>query len=263
MGVEYERWLIAKGNVFSPAAASIVKLVERLRKEGWIPAPQSAELAKLRFEGKREQRAKVTGGYAVKTVENTFGSDLAKKIAATTEEMPAALTREWLEDPSREELRLVWPISGDAPLPVKYPLSCTPETASIAYTFEIHRADEYVYPIAETIGPVPSTCKCGEDLSFEWDDEELVPAFGAATGIFTECEACSNTFDPSKGEAVITNPFDGSEAEVRGGVAYRFALKVGCGKSFVEDPKLAFHPDLVALVESEFGRQFYEVGCTF
>jgi hypothetical protein len=263
MGVEYERWLIAKGNVFSPAAASIVKLVERLRKEKWIPEPHAPELAKLRFEGKREQRAKTTGGYAVKTVENAFGSDVAAKIAAATEEMPATLTREWLEDPSREELRLVWPIAGDVPLPFEFPLSRMPEDESIRYTFEIHRADEYVYPIAETIGPVPSTCKCGEDLSFEWDDEELVPAFGAATGIFTECEACSNTFDPSKGTAVITNPFDGSEEEVRGGAAYRFALKVGCGRSFVQDPKLAFAAELVALVESEFGRQFYEVGCTF
>ena len=36
MGVEYERYLIAKGNAFSPSAAAVAKLVERLRKEKWI-----------------------------------------------------------------------------------------------------------------------------------------------------------------------------------------------------------------------------------
>src|ERR1039458_1154683 len=47
MGVEYERYLIAKGNAFSPSAAAVAKLVERLRKEKWIPAggPQDIEWA--------------------------------------------------------------------------------------------------------------------------------------------------------------------------------------------------------------------------
>jgi hypothetical protein len=262
MPVSYERWLIARGNAFSPAAASVVKLVERLRKEKWLVEPTPSELAKLRFEGKRESLAKATGGYAVKTVENRFGKDLAAKIAATTEPLPATLTSDWLEDSTREELRLVWPVAGESPLPLQYPLSITPPGA-LRYSLEVHRNDEYVYPTADAIGPVPTTCRCGEDQAFEWDDEELVPTFGASTGIFAECEECSRTFEPSKGSAVITNPFDGSEAELPGGAAYRFALKVDCGTCFVEDPKLAFNPLLVALVENEFGRQFYEVGCTY
>ena len=262
MGVEYERWLIAKGASFLPAAASIVKLVERLRKEGWIIDPKSPDLAKLRFEGAREQLAKATGGYGVRTIENTFGGDAAAALAASTDPLPAALTAEWIEHPSREELRLVWPVHGDAPLPVKYPLSRTPD-GPIGYTLEIHRADEYVVPVAEAIGAVPATCRCGEDQGFEWDDEELVPAFGASTGIFAECEECSRTFEPSKGTATLTNPFDGTESEVFGGAAYRFALKVDCGKCFVADAKLAFAPELVALVENEFGRAFHEVGALY
>ena len=261
MGAHYERWLITKGNVFSPAAASIAKLVDRLRKEKWVIDPQSPDLAKLRFEGAREQRAKTTGGYAVKTVENRFGGDVAATLAATTDELPAALTAACIDDPGREELRLVWPVRGDAPLPVKYPLSRVPEGA-VSYALEIHRADEYVYPTSDSIGAVPCTCKCGEDLAFEWDEDELVPAFAASSGIFTECEECSNTFDPSKGSATITRPFDHKSEEVRGGAAYRFALKIDCGACFVADPALAFAPELVALLEAEFGRTFYEVART-
>lgn len=238
MGVEYERWLIAKGNVFSPAAASVVKLIERLRKESWI-----AE----------------TGGHAVHTIENTFGDDAAARRAAAMESLPKVITPDWLDDPDREELRLVWPVDTKGASALKYPLSRKPD-GDVSYSIELHRALEYVYPISESIDAVPSECRCGEDLAFEWDDEELVPAFGASTGIFAECEACSRTFDPSKGTATITNPFDGTTAEINGGAAYRFALKVDCGKCFVEDPKLAFAPELVALLEAEFGRTFYEVG---
>ncbi|GAC1525953.1 MAG: hypothetical protein NVS3B10_24560 [Polyangiales bacterium] len=262
MAASYERWLIARGNAFSPAAPSVVKLVERLRKEGWLTQPTPSGLSKLRFEGKRERLAKTTGAYAVKTVENRFGNDLDAKIAAATEPLPAALTADWLEDATREELRLVWPVSSEEPSPLQYPLSIAP-AGPIRYTLEVHRSDEYVYPTADAIGPLPTTCRCGEDQAFEWDDEELVPTFGASSGIFAECEECSRTFEPSKGSAVITNPFDGSKAEVPGGAAYRFALKVDCGTCFSADPQLAFNPLLVALVENEFGRQFYEVGCTY
>lgn len=260
MGVEYERWLIAKGNFFSPAAASIAKLVERLRKEKWIVAPASPELAKLRFQGKRAERAKATGGYAVTTVENVFGSDLVAKIKASTESQPATLDAEWLDHEDREDLRLVWPVDFDGPPPGEYPLSKRPE-GNVTYALELHRCLEYVYPASEHIGLVPSICRCGEDLAFEWDEEDLVPAFGASIGIFAECEKCSRTFEPAKGSALITNPFDGSSKKVPGGAAYRFALKVDCGECFLPDAQLAFAPALVALVENEFGREFYEVGC--
>lgn len=256
----YQRWLIAKGNLFAPAPASVAKLVERLRKEGWIASPGAPELAKLRFDGKREQRAQATGGYAVKTVENSFGDDSEAKLAASTEAQPPAITAAWLEAASREELRLVWPVDADAPPPLKYPLTQRPE-GPVRYALEVHRADEYIYPVGDGIGAVPTLCRCGEDLAFEWDEDELVPAFERSTGIFTECEECSRTFDPFKGRAQITRPFDSRVEEVLGGAAHRFAIKVDCGSSFVRDASLAFAPELVALAEDEFGRAFHQIGC--
>ncbi len=258
MSGHYERWLIARGNYFSPSAAGLVKLIEKLRTEKWIVAPQPAEVAKLRFEGGPAQHARATGGYAVTTVANTFGNDANAKLTAGAAPQPAAISTDWLEAEDREELRLVWPVAGDEPLPVKYPLSRKPD-GDAAYALEIHRAFEYVYPTSKTIGLIPTLCHCTEDLSFEWDDEELVPAFGTATGIATECEACSRTFDPSKGVAIITDPLEQTREEVRGGAAYRFALKVGCSKAFAAGPPVTFAPELVTLIETEFGRSFYEV----
>jgi hypothetical protein len=258
MGAGYARWLVAKTSYFLPEAASIAKLVEALRGDGWIVDPASPELGRLRFEGVRAERARATGGYAVRTVENTFGGDLRRKLAASTEPLPLSLTPAWLDDADREELRLVWPVVGDPPS-VRFPLSLRPEGPA-PYALEVHRALEYVYPVADGLGALPTVCACGEDLAFEWDDEELVPSFAGSTGIFAECEACSRTFDPTRGEATLTNPFDATPTSVRGGAAYRFALKVDCGDRFVADPRQAFAPELVALVEKQFGRSFHEFG---
>jgi hypothetical protein len=202
--------------------------------------------------------AKATGGYAVKSVENEYGDDATAKRKASTSALPASITKDWLDRPDHEEIRLVWPVAGDDP-PVQYPLSHRPSVAS--YSLEIHRAPEYIQPTARGLGTVPTVCACGEDLSFEWDEDEVVAPFGAATGIFAECDDCSRTFDPAKGSAVIENPFDKTKTKLPGGAAHRFALKVDCGESFVDDPRLSFHADLVAAVEKAFGREFYQVGC--
>jgi hypothetical protein len=256
---EYSRWLIAKGNVFLPSVAAVAKLVERLRKERFIVDPKSPDFGKLRFEGKRDARAKASGGYAVHTIENAFGEDLGAKIAASTDPLPAALDAAWLDHPDREEVRLVWPVdvlSGDAP--VKYPLDRKPEGA-VRWALEVHRAPEYVVPISDSFKTIKTTCACGEDLAFEWDREEVVPAFDVATGIFAECEEWSRTFDPSKRSARITNPLDEKSEELPGGAAYRFAVMVSTWQSSSLDPAIVLAPELVALVEAEFGRSFYQV----
>ncbi len=253
-GVRHQRWLVAKGNYFSPSAAAIAKLVDRLRAEGWIVDPKAAATSKLRFVGAREEHARSTGGYVAQTVAREPGKAGPVNVAP----QPAALTASWLDDPDREELRLVWPVDGDDPLPVKYPLSHRPE-GRVRYALELHRAHDYVYPTSDTIGAVATVCRCGEDLAFDWDEDELVPAFESSSGIYAECAACSRTFDPSVGTASIANPFDGKRQDVRGGAAYRFALKVDC-TSFVPDPGLGFAGELVALIEGEFGRDFYQFG---
>lgn len=231
MAAEYERWLIARGNVFSPSPESIIKLVDKLRAEKWIPQA-------------------IESGVAMKSGD-------ADKKASAIEKLPTALTREWFDHPAREDVRLVWRIEGGGRL--TYPLSQRPE-GNAPYAFEVHRSFEFVYPISDQIEVIDTMCRCGEDLAFEWDEDEVVPPFGAATGIFAECEECSRVFDPAKVSAVVKNPFDDTEEEVFGGAAYRFAIKVDCGPSFVKDARLAFAAELVTLVSKEFGRDFYEVG---
>lgn len=264
MSGEYERWLIARGNTFSPSAAAIAKLVAKLRAERWLVDPASSDIAALEFQGAREQFAQKTGAYALKKVPNDFGKDregLFAKIAASTESVPVALDAEWLDHPSRADLNLIWPVRA-AKSPLRYPLGRQPDGPA-RYQFEIHRAVDFVYPISDSIDPLPTECHCGNELSFEWDPDEIVNPFGATAGISTECEECSRTFDPTKVSANITEPFSEAVEDVRGGAAYRFAIKVDCKERFVADAAQAFHPELVSLLENEFGRSFFEVGSLY
>jgi hypothetical protein len=262
MGDAYARWLIAKGSVFFPSSAGIAKLVERLRKEKWIPDPASPDFSRLEYASPADKLAASTGGYAVHTVEYDGSPDFAARMAASHEALPRSVTADWLDDPDREELRIVWPVHAGDPLPVRYPLTRRPGGAA-SYALELHRSADYVVPVADEVGPLASRCACGDDLAFGWDEDEVIPAFEGCSGIFAECEACSRTFDPAKGAATITDPFDGSKREFRGGAAHRFALRVDCGASFVKDASVAFAPELVALVQEEFGRDFLELGTVY
>jgi hypothetical protein len=257
----YSRWLVPKGNEFRPSAAGTASLVERLRKELWIATPSN--LAGFRFEGPIEKLAAATGGYAVSTVDNDFGDDARARVMAGREPQPRELTADWLDEADREELRLVWPVSRLAKeaSPLVYPLTIAPASSDelLRYALEIHLCHDYVYPVAKGIGLIPTECSCGEELSFEWDPDELVPAFTDSSGIFWSCEACCRTFEPPGATATLIRPFDGASQVVRGGAAYRFALKF-TSTSYAENANLAFAPALVTLVENEFGRDFYEFG---
>lgn len=143
----------------------------------------------------------------------------ADERESRTEPVPKKLDAAWLDDPDRIDVVLRWG------------------------TLEIHRADDFVCPEAAGIEVIDTECACGEDLAFEWDPDEVVSPFGAASGIFTECEECSRTFNPAKRAAKVHGK------DVQGGAAYRFAVVV----------EGAADPALKALLEETFGRDFHEV----
>jgi hypothetical protein len=207
-----ERWLIAKGNSFAPSWDTLIALVTKMKEEGWLVGP----------------------GRAFTTVE---------KGSKNEEAVPDTIDRPWLDDESREELRMVWKAaSGKSPL------------TAAAQTIEIQRAPDFVYPVRKGIGTLDTECRCSEDLSFEWDEEELTPAFTESTGIYTECEECSRTYDPAKVTAKIVDPVTGQKDEINGGASYRFALKATSAEP------ATFNPELRAFMEKEFNRSFYEIG---
>ena len=238
MGVEYERWLLAKGAVFSPSAAAVATLVEKLRKERWIPEAAGARRAhrgqrlrqRRREEARGEHRGAAEGPHRARgwTIPRARSCASCGPSRATRREVPAhaAPGRRGLPTPSSSTAR---------------PSTCT-------------RSSETIESAADDVRRAARTSASSGTRT------RSCPRSAPRGGIFAECEACSRTFDPGKRAAAITNPFDGESEQVMGGAAYRFALKVDCGKCFVGDAALAFQRELVALVEGEFGRDFFEVG---
>jgi hypothetical protein len=261
MATVYRRWLIAKGNTFCPGGEAIAKLVARLRKEHWIVDPASDAFRRLSWSD--APLAAKTGAFATHSYDVEGGSP-SEHPQAGKEALPADVSGEWIKDPDRTDLVLSWPVRPGAgwewgAASVRYPL--TRLEASGSHVFSLQRGEDFIYPTSKCIDPVATECACGEDLAFEWDADEIASPFGDATGIFTECSDCSRTFDPSRHEAVVRDPLTGEAARVRGGAAHRFALVVDCGAVFPKSAPLpTFHPDLKALLEAEFGRDFYEVG---
>ena len=260
MATRYRRWLIPKGGIFCPSGAGILKLIDELRKAHWVAAPGTETLAALRFDG--APQAAATGGLARRVAAVTSPRDPAAGI----EPIPRAVDADWIDDPKRSDVVLRWPVHpGKSFLwgadTLRYPLTRVEDVAPPAsFDFEIHRADDLVYPTDKGIGSLDAECRCGEDLTFEWDAEVVSP-FGSAGGIFTECEECSRTFDPAQHEANVLDPFTGKPTAVRGGAAYRFGLLVDCGASFPAGGSAPeFQPDLKTLVETAFGRDFHEIG---
>ena len=259
----YSRWLIPKGNEFRPGATSLAGLVQHLRKDRWIV--DASTLASCRFEGPLQAVAAATGGLARKTVDKAFGEGARARVGAGAEPQPWDLSADWLDDPEREDLALVWPVhrkrAASVDHPLAYPLSILPKPNECGecapYVLELHRSSDYVYPEADDIGELETECPCGEDLAFAWDEDELVPAFARSTGIYASCVECARTFEPAKKTATLIRPFDGARSTVAGGAAYRFALKIE-SETFVAHPALAFAEALVSLVEDHFGRDFVQ-----
>ena len=81
----FERWLIAKVNVFAPNWETLINLVSKLKEEKWL----------------------VGKGTAYVTVE---------KGEPNTETIPDTIERAWFDDESREELRMVWKVEDKSPL---------------------------------------------------------------------------------------------------------------------------------------------------
>ena len=238
MGVEYERYLIAKGAAFSPSAAAVATLVEKLRKDKWLPdAP----------------------GHAVRTVDNDFGSDVAKKRAASTEAQAKVITAAWLE---RSLAR-----------------GAAPRVAGRGRRREVSADDAPAGPghLRNRAPPLRRVrLPAGRnDRSFA-DDVRMrrrprlpvglrrgVPAFGTSGGIFAECEACSRTFDPGKRAAAITNPFDRYE-EAESSAAPHILCSQGGLRQVLRTQRLACHP--AGARRSRRGiraRRFFEVGAMY
>jgi hypothetical protein len=247
MGVEYRRYLIPKPNSFKPSPEQVAALVEALRRDRWIVNPTEPNFGSMRFENSSLSVLARETGYFVRSFDGERAGP--RDVAA------------FLASEHDSDLLLSWPVESLTRSGLRYPLEPPPfetqEEAEWCYhKFQLHVAGrDYIYHSSEAVDPFdPSpVCSCGAELEY-WP-EGRDPLYSGR--LFRVCPECGAAFDPTDLPCVGHDGYTGEPFSIPGGVTYRFAVVVDCGKCF-GDGIASFKPDLRELIEKVLGTGTYE-----
>lgn len=246
MGVEYRRYLLPKQRSFRPTPEMLTNLVHALRRERWLLSPEAPELASLPFDTTTlYAHAKHAGFYIRQGEQEQPG--------------PAENLGDYLTARQGQDLLLSWPVESLAAWGLRYPLESLPcDDEDAYYEFQLHVSQDYVYKCSEYIDPFdePLFCGCGADLTYDLPFNQ--DPFGVGTRIAAKCPKCGTPFDPTDLPATARDLWTVDEYTLRGGLTYRFAVVIDCGKCFDETGR-AFAVHLKQLVESTLGIATQEV----
>ena len=186
---------------------------------------------------------------------NAFISD---ELIVRTAEAEDDATISSLSLSSRGECILSWRVEDHVAEKLNYPL--TPEFKADDhggyYDFELLLSDDFVAEDGESIDPISTNCVCGHDLAYEPDEDIFY-----AGRIRRVCPQCRASYRPQDHETIIRDGFTGEESHIAGGLTYRFAISINCGKCW--DQNATKNPttdrSLLALCEEIVGAQFYSI----
>jgi hypothetical protein len=160
------------------------------------------------------------------------------------------------------DLMVVWPVESLLASGLRYPLEPLPfddpaDAADCYYEVQFHFGHDLIYHTSEIIDPFEPqpTCPRGHALKYEPESDE--DPFRASR-LATMCPRCGSAFDPTHLVAVSHDGWTGAKLGIQGGVTYRFALVIDCGKFFSRKMH-RFHHRLKALIERTLGIKTYEV----
>ncbi len=250
MGVEYRRYLIPRPNSFRPTPEALERLIDSLRRERWLLSPTAPERNNLRFGMMTYYAHARTSGFYVKQGQE-LGPGPAENLGA------------FLAANQDRDLLLSWPIESLGRAGLRYPLTPPPfqdeqGAMDCYYEFQLHLSHDYVYHYSEAISPFddePACRSCGESLVYSLGHEQD-PFYDQRISL--RCPSCGELFDSTGLPCTAYDLWTNKEYAIPGGVTYRFAVVVDCGKCF-GNRSMKFATELKALVESVLGVATYEV----
>jgi hypothetical protein len=263
MGVELTQYLIPRDNTHRPSPEQIAALITAWVAAGYVVKPGSPALANLAFGSGVSGPA--AGPPAATSGAMHITKWSGKRAAAPFAVPPDTAALAVLAGP---QARIQWPVSDNLTAGTVYPITPVPKVSQLAgqgvyYDLEIHVSDDFVDVGGESIvGYMDPKCGCGGDLRVEPADDDV---FGHQR-IRRTCPKCSAAFRPQDQEVEMVGGVEEAELSVAGGVTYRFAIVIDCGKCWhsdqsggVErDPKAS--AEFVALCERALGCDLYQVG---
>jgi hypothetical protein len=248
MGVEYRSYLIPRPNTFRPRPDVALALVAALRDDGWLLGPDHKALANLPFAQSRLYAPARGHGYFARRVgdRESFSAPLGDLFHGF----------------ANRDLMVVWPVESLGASGLRYPLEPLPfddpaDAVDCYYEIQLHFGHDYVYRMSESIDPFDPSPSCHRGHALERDAESEEDPFYSSR-LALRCPKCDAKFDPSEFIATGRDGWTGTAIRVPGGMTYRFAVVIDCGKFFGRRP-LRFSPRLKSIIERTLDVETYEV----
>jgi len=265
MGVEYKHYLIPEDNTYTPGPEALSRLIDALL-DGGFAAREGADGFKMSaLDATSDDDFAGTIGCFVQTRDqgrSPFPCPCSADDIAALEGQDFKIV--WpIAALEGQDFKIVWPVESSNESELAYPLSPFPEWGDPYYDLEIHMATDFVYHQSELIDPfVDAACRCGRKLDYYEDDGMIGPrdVFPDAR-IRRACPACGRPFRPQEFVGQVRDGRTGVTIDRPGGVVYRFAVVVDCGKGFAREgwPIRASEAFLDATTRA-LGQTFYQVG---
>ena len=251
MGVYYSHYIIPRDNTVRPSPQQIIRLIEAWRMDGYVPKTASGENERVspRFkidawEGAhrafKDERSQLL---VEKTNRSALGRlfpnwYLSRLRARTPRASYHAPMKPFSYPPKGDSLAALsdlgalieWRMNDYLKLGTIYPMQTSPEPQwAPSYSLELHIVDDFINMDDgySGCGKLNTVCNCGQQLEYV----SIGIPFDE-TRIRKTCSSCGRAFRPQDQIIELMEGATGTRFMQQGGLCYRFAIVVRCGKDF-------------------------------
>jgi hypothetical protein len=233
MGVNYSHYIIPRDNTLRPMPEQIVALIKAWQVAGYVP--EHGVIPVFKVDAWEEQFRKMRRA----TKQSSQPKGLFARWLSRTPTQPLQLLAEskpFLFPPTGESQEalsapgsvITWELRDYLKLGTRYPLNKLPDPSwRPSYNLEIHLCDDFTNAVGveAPCGELNTVCACGHDLKYE---TQGIPF--EEHRVHRSCPSCGQSFRPQDQIVEMLVGSTGARYEERGGLCYRFAIVVNCGK---------------------------------
>jgi hypothetical protein len=247
MGVESKFYILPETSHYRPEPSQVRQLIHALRSSGFLCDPKSPTFTESTH---REHPA------------HSDFEGFHWKLRSGSEKSSGSLDslKSVLAEHPESDAMVEWPNSNLKLSGLNYPLTVVPGPEGVYYDIEIHLTEQTVYHTSEIIDPFDEIiCSCGSEIE-PFEPSESSPLYDPR--LPNLCPSCRTVMNYAPLSMKVRDGWTGDESEAAGGVTYRFAIIVDCGKCWPES-EATVTPEFLAIVEKALGittrvfRDFY------